>query len=98
MGTLKILDDIQNALSLAQAGIAGIKGTLSALQNPQAKLKKRTTINVTPKPKARTKKKLPENPTDPMWRAKSVVEAAIEEPPHPTRKSKSSRKKYRWRL
>lgn len=79
MAIKKILDDFQNALSIAQAGI---KGTLSALRNPQAKRKKRTREKLTPKPKAkaRPKRKLPgKNPTDPMVLARSVVEAATGE-------------------
>ena len=80
MAVKKILDDFQNALSIAKAGI---KGTLESLRKGRVKPKKRTTRKRThnTKPKARLKKKLPpKNPTDPIVLARSVVEAAIGEP------------------
>jgi hypothetical protein len=73
MALKKILDDFQNALSIAQAGI---KGTLNSLRKAQGKAKKRPTRKRIPKtkPKARHKKKLPsKSPTDPMQLSRSVV-------------------------
>jgi hypothetical protein len=88
MAVKKILDDLQNALSIAQAGI---KGTLKSLIEAQSKAKKLTTrirapkkkvqIGGVPKPKGKPKKKLlGKNPTDPNLLARSVIEAAIGEP------------------
>lgn len=93
MAIKKILDDFQNALSIAQAGI---RGTLSSLRKVRAKAKKRTTRKRTPKtkPKAQPNKKSPrKNPTDPMLLARSVAEAAIGEPLMPKKKSSTKKRK-----
>ena len=94
MAVKKILDDLQNALLIAHAGI---KGTLKSLIKAQSKAKKLTArIRVPkkkvqsggmPKPKGKPKKKLlGKNPTDPNILARSVVEAAIGEPLLPKKK------------
>lgn len=88
MAIKKILDDFQNALSIAQAGI---KGTLSSLRKARAKANKRTTKKKLP---TRPKKKSPrKNPSDPILLARSVIEAAIGEPLTPSKKRKPRAKK-----
>ena len=83
-GIKKILDDLKNTLSIAQASPqAQAHGTKQSA-------KKRVREGKMPKHKPQPKK-LPgkKNPTDPMWEARSGVEAAIVEPLTP----KSSKKK-----
>jgi hypothetical protein len=90
MAVKKILDDLQNALSIAQAGI---QGTLKSLMKTKSKAKKPTARKRTNKPKAKPKKRLSaKSPTDPMHLARSVVEAAIGEPLTMTKPANLKRK------
>ncbi|OAI45791.1 hypothetical protein AYO43_07565 [Nitrospira sp. SCGC AG-212-E16] len=81
MAAKKILDDLQNAVSIAQAGI---KATLKSLIKAQSKAKKLTARKRAPKkqvakkgmttPSARPKQKLPgRNPSKLVIRARAAV-------------------------
>ncbi|MEO5957144.1 MAG: hypothetical protein ABIR36_15850 [Nitrospiraceae bacterium] len=92
MAVKKIIDDLQNALSIAQAGI---RGTLKSLMKAQSKAKKLTSGKRTNKPKEKPKKRLSaKHPTNPTHLARSVVKAAIREPltPKKLRKKKPASK------
>ena len=71
-----LLDNFQNALSIAQAGI---KGTMDSLKNAQSKAKKRTVRKRTPKKKVpaggRTKPtaKRTRNPSKLVIKARAAV-------------------------
>ena len=81
MAIKNLLDDFQNALSIAQAGI---KGTLKSLKKTQSQAKKPTARKRTPKkkvndgnkmkPKDQPKQKLPSrNPDKPVIVSRAVV-------------------------
>lgn len=81
MAIKNLLDDFQNALSIAQAGI---KATVKSLKKTQSQAKKLTARKRTPKkkvhdggmtkPQAKRKQKRPaRNPADLVIRARAVV-------------------------
>jgi hypothetical protein len=75
MAMKNLLDNFQNALSIAQAGI---KGTMESLKNAQSKAKKRTVRKRTPKKKVpaggrTTSAKRKRNPSNLVIKARAVV-------------------------
>jgi len=96
MAIKNLLGDLQNALSIAQAGI---KGTMKSLKQAQSKAKKRTVRKRTPrkkapaggktKPKAKRKqKRRARNPSDLVIKARAAVPRKPSKQ-KPARKSKS---------
>jgi hypothetical protein len=93
-----LLDDFQNALSIAQAGI---KGTLKSLKKTQSQAKKPTARKRTPKkkvhdgvmkkPKAKRKqKRRVRNPSDLVIKAR----AAVPRKPSKQKSARKSKSKY----
>src|SRR5262245_11457507 len=95
MAALKILGDIQDALSIAQAGI---KGTLESLKKVQSKGKTRTTRKATPKKvatsrvarKPKAKGKTLAKKRDPRSAAPTV------EPQKPNKQNPATRSKSKY--
>jgi hypothetical protein len=71
-GMRKILDDLKKAVSIAHTSLQAQANARTA--------KKQARIGSMPKPNSQPKKLPGKNTTDPMWLAKSVVEAARREP------------------
>jgi hypothetical protein len=98
MAIKNLLDDFQNALSIAQAGI---KGTMKSLKQAQSQAKKRTVRKRTPKkkvhdggmkkPKAKRKqKRRVRNPSDLVIKAR----AAVPRKPNKQKPARKSKSKY----
>ena len=86
MAIKNLLDDFQNAVLIAQAGI---KATVKSMKNAQSKAKKLTARNRTNKPTGKPKKRLSaKNPADPKHLVRSVVKAASGEPLTPKKRRK----------
>jgi hypothetical protein len=82
-----MLEDLKNTVSNAQASLH------AQAHGRKIAAKKRARDGRMPKQKPQPKKLPGKNPTDPMWLAKSVVEAAIGEPLTPKKSSKKKSKR-----